>query len=198
MRASGAATHISKIFWAAAFFMMACCIPEVAARSCGVHASPHQHSCVFSKSQSVRLSQAHSPYRLSARSVGSRCDALTIISDISERQGRSVWREGLRLSTLEGAQHHLSAARVRKLVQRWWTIENTGDAPMWSKGSVRPRPRSNADQTIYLTTLSHEDYEAIRNAREPMICVPTGPETGHCMAVLPRTKRVTDFLMRGV
>jgi hypothetical protein len=120
------------------------------------------------------------------------------MSDISDHEGRTVWREGLRLNTFEGAESHLSAARVRELVRRWWTIENTSDAPRWSKGSVRPQSKSSDDQTVYLTTLRREDYEAIRNAREQMVCVAIGPETGHCMAVVPRTNRVTVFLLRGL
>jgi hypothetical protein len=150
---------MAKLFWTTAFFVMACCVPEVATAGSRVHASPHRHSCAFLKARSVRLSKAPSPYRMSARSVGSWCDTVTIMSDISDREGRSVWREGLRLSTFEGAERHVSPARVRELVRRWSTIENTGDAPMWSKGSARPQPRSIDDQTVYLTTLRREDYE---------------------------------------
>lgn len=160
--------------------------------------SQRQPSCDFSKVQTVRFSRDRPAYLLSVRSVGRKCESVTIISNVSDVRGRTVWREGLRLTALERDEDHDSPARVQDIVRTWSTIENTGNAPPWEPTSIGPESTSTEDPTVYLTVLRRGDYAAIRNARAPMACVPIGPETGHCIAAVPRTGRMTVFLIRGV
>ena len=164
----------------------------------GTGAASREPLCDFSKVQSVRFSRVLPAYRLSVRSVGSKCKAITIISNVSDVRGRTVWREGLRLPAFNGGDDHVSPARVREIVRTWSTIENTGDAPPWERTSIRPKWTSGKDPTVYLTVLRRGDYAAIRKARAPMACVPIGPETGHCIAAVPRTGRLIVFFIRGV
>lgn len=169
--------------------------------------SPKSHrpqgSCEFSDVQFVKLTNDRRSYVLTVRSLGRECRSAVIIADISNASGRSVWREALRLTTFEGvdpAQISFNPSReqVRRIVQTWASIEKTGEAPIWRRGAIRPQTSSAGDPTVYLTSLDRADYERIRRAREPMICVPIGPETGHCIAALPRSRKVTVFMMRGV
>jgi hypothetical protein len=151
--------------------------------------------------QFVKLANDRQPYVLTVRSLGRECRSANIMADISYASGRSIWREALRLTTFEGgdtahASFNPSRAHVRRIVQTWASIENTGEAPAWMRDAERPKASSTGDPTVYLTTLGRADYERIRRAREPMVCVPIGPETGHCIATLRR--KVTVFMMRGV
>jgi len=162
-----------------------------------LNAHREQGSCEFSHVQFVKLANDRPSYVLTVRSFGRDCRSANIMADISSEPGRSAWREALRLATFEGSDTaQVSRSQVRRIVQSWASIENTGEAPAWMKGAIRPK--AAGDPTVYLTTLERPDYERIRRAREPMICVPIGPETGHCVAALPRSRKVTVFLMRGV
>lgn len=166
-----------------------------------MNADRHKASCEFSHVQLVRLSNNRQPYVLTVRSLGRKCRFASIMADISDASGRSVWREALRLTTFEGgdpadASFNPSRAHVRRIVQNWASIENTGQAPAWMQNAVRPKASSVRDPTVYLTSLGRADYERVRRAHEPMVCVPIGPETGHCIAALRR--KVTVFMTRGI
>ncbi len=162
-----------------------------------LNAHRQQGSCEFSHKQFVKLANDRPSYLLTVKSFGRECRSANIMADISYPPGRSVWREALRLTTFEDVDTpHISTVHVRRIVQTWASVENTGEAPPWTRQNVRPK--AAGDPTIYLTTLARADYERIRKAREPMICVPIGPETGHCLAALPRLNKVTVFIMRGV
>ena len=165
------------------------------------NASGQQASCEFSRVQLVKLTNDRRPYMLTVRSLGRDCRSTNIMTDISSASGRSVWREALRLTIFEGGDPALaspnpSRAQVRRIVQSWASIENSGEAPAWMGDSIRPKVSSAGDPTVYLTSLGRGDYERIRRAREPMVCVPIGPETGHCIASVRR--KVTVFMTRGV
>jgi len=165
------------------------------------NASRQQGSCEFSRVQLVRLTNDHRPYVLTVRSLGRDCGSVSIMTDISSASGRSAWREALRLTTFQGGEpphdsSNPSRAQVRRIVQTWASIENSGEAPTWMGDSIRPKASSTGDPTVYLTSLERSDYERIRRAREQMVCVPIGPEIGHCIVSVRR--KVTVFMTRGV
>lgn len=165
------------------------------------NASGQQGSCEFSRVQLVKLTNDRRPYVLTVRSLGRDCRSANIMTDISSASGRSAWREVLRLATFEGgdpahASSHPSRAQVRRIVQTWASIENSGEAPAWMGHAIRPKASSTGDPTVYQTSLGRADYERIQRASKPMVCVPIGPETGHCIATVRRKIRV--FMTRGV
>jgi hypothetical protein len=162
-----------------------------------------QGSCEFSHVRVVKLTNNRHPYVLTVRSFGLECRSTAIMADIS-LSGRSIWREALRLTAFQGGgpsssiTFNPSRTRERSLVRNWASIENTGQAPTWLRGAIGPQPMFAADPTVYLTTLRRAEYERVRRALEPMICIPIGPGTGHCIAALPRTGHITVFIVRGV
>jgi hypothetical protein len=42
------------------------------------------------------------------------------------------------------------------------------------------------------------DGGRIRAAHEPMLCIPIGPESAHCIAMDPSTRTLVELLSRGV
>jgi hypothetical protein len=79
-------------------------------------------------------------------------------------------------------------------VENWSAIKNTGDPPAWDAGAAPPP----SGATQYETKLDRARYSRIRAAAEQMLCVPVGPETGHCLAMDAYTGRLVEFLSRGV
>jgi len=83
-------------------------------------------------------------------------------------------------------------------VENWISIENTADAPVWPGTGSRDTKPSPTAAPQYETKLDRHRYERIRARRAPMLCIPIGPESAHCIAMDPSTKEPVEFFARGI
>jgi hypothetical protein len=86
---------------------------------------------------------------------------------------------------------------VIAVVENWVSYENTSEAPIWPERSSQGATVSPDGALQYDTSLDRQPYNRIRATPALMLCIPTGPEAAHCIAMDPSTNRPVELLRRG-
>jgi len=148
------------------------------------------------------------PDALTVRATGPSCAAARIIVTVRDARGRTLWSESAFLGAVTDGRlpgepaPDVTFESVIGAVETWVSVETSSDAPAWPPAfpnlAAATAATPASDRTLYDTRLSRARYEAIRAAREPMLCVPEGPESAHCIAKDPTTGRLVEVLSRGL
>jgi hypothetical protein len=141
---------------------------------------------------------------LIVRATGPTCTHAKIVVTLRTASRQTIWTEWAYLSVVEFAQFpdeevpEVTFERVIGVVENWVSVENSSEAPAWPDGisSLAEVPASGLAQ--YDTKLNRQRYERIRAAHQPMLCIPIGPESAHCIAMDTSTQTLVELLSRGV
>lgn len=152
----------------------------------------------------VRTTRVSGPVAatLTVRATGRDCAHAWIVTTLRSAKGAPLWRERYFLGAVENDRlpgepaPPVAFEHVIAVVEHWASTENTAEAPLWPAGA--PRLSSRRDGAQVATRLPRGRYERIRAAAEPMLCLPVGSETGHCLAVDPASAKWVELLVRGV
>jgi hypothetical protein len=137
---------------------------------------------------------------LAVRATGPSCGRASIVVTLRDASRRLLWNERTYLAQVESGRLPNEPAddvpfeHAIAVVEHWVSVETTSEAPPWPDGaSGRAQPG-----TQYDTRLDRPRYERIRAARAAMVCIPIGPESAHCIAIDPATRKPVEFLGRGL
>jgi len=150
------------------------------------------------------LSDPAHPDTLTVRATGPSCQAAKIIVTLRSAAGRTLWSEQVFLSGVEFGLSpdepgpEITFEFVTGAVETWVSLEQSSEAPPWPGPGPAPLGPPAPGQLEYDTKLDRAQYERIRAAHAPMLCIPVGPEAGHCIARDPATGRLVEFFGRGL
>jgi hypothetical protein len=147
---------------------------------------------------------------ITTRATGPSCRDAAIVVTITDATHRVLWREQTPLSLVAsdrfpdepGPHPDVSFEVVIGAVETWAVPETLENAPDWPAAAPRlPQPAAKAgqgDPTQYETRLDRGTYRRIRAAGGQMVCIASGPETAHCIALDPATGKAVELFVRGV
>lgn len=160
-------------------------------------------ACERTRTVPVALSDAPPPLRLTVRATGPSCARARIMVTLSAG-ARRRWTEQAYLSAVESGRSpdepgpEVTFEHVIAVVEHWTSVEPTSSAPPWPEGATALPATSGTDITQYETKLPRDRYLSLRGAGGRMLCVPQGPESAHCLAIDPASRKVVEFFARGV
>jgi len=183
---------------------MAAVVPSAEPALAGVRATKPGRACERTLVRKVAISDPARPDTLTVRATGPSCAQALIAVTLRSAAGRRLWSEQAFLGAVESARlpgeapaGEVSFEQVIAAVEGWVSLEATQDAPAWPRGAGSLPAGPGPGPTQYETRLDHGAYERIRAAREPMLCIPVGPEAAHCVARDPASGKLVAFLGRG-
>jgi hypothetical protein len=185
-----------------ASLVLALSICQPAAAKPGVSPLVRGRGCERSHERQLTFSKSARADTLAVRATGPSCGRVSIVVTLRDGSHRLLWNERTYLAQVESDQlpgepaNDVPFEHVIAAVEHWVSVENTSEAPPWPDGASRSgRPQPG---TQYDTKLDRRRYERIRAARAAMVCIPIGPESAHCIAIDPATRKPVEFLGRGL
>jgi hypothetical protein len=163
------------------------------------------NACQRTHSQALTFSNPARPDTLvvSARSTRADCKDTKVTVVVRNAAGRMIWTESAVLSLVDFGRFpdedgvELSPGDVARAVDNWVSIEKASDAPPWStQAAALVAPSDDPQQ--FDTALSQAAYLRIRAAGGPMLCIGVGPESAHCIAIDPATRKPAVLFNRGL
>jgi hypothetical protein len=171
----------------------------------GVTERDRGRACERTRALQVFFSDAAPAASITVQATGPSCRRARIIVTVKSPSERLLWREETELSLVESGEAarkddpDIPFERVIGIVDNWVSVEPLKSAPAWPAGAIGPiSPTVATDQTQYETRLDRSRYQRLRVGGGRMLCVPTGPETAHCLTFDPSTNKLIEFLVRGV
>ena len=162
-------------------------------------------ACERTRVQRISFSDRVPGPSITIRATGPSCRRARIVVTVKGPTRRLLWREETALSVVESGDFarkgdpDVPFERVIGIVETWVSVEPVNSAPPWPAGALGPiSPTAATDLTQYETRLDRSRYERLRADGGRMLCVPTGPETAHCLMFDPLTNKLLEFLTRGV
>jgi hypothetical protein len=187
-----------------AAFILSLSTYQTAIADGGVSALVPGKACERAVVRKLVFSHGGPPDTLIVRATGPTCMHAKIVVTLRTASRHTIWTEWAYLSVVEFTQFpdeevpEVTFEHVIGVVENWVSVENSSEAPAWPDGisSLAEVPASGLTQ--YDTKLNRRRYERIRAAHEPMLCIPIGPESAHCIAMDPSTQTLVELLSRGV
>lgn len=182
--------------------VLALSLCQAGAARAGVSPHVRGRGCERSYERQVTFSNGLRADTLTVRATGPTCGRVSIVVTLRDASHRLLWNERTYLGQVESDRlpnepaEDVTFEHVIAVVEHWVSVENTSEAPPWPGGAARVA--QSPPTTQYDTKLDRPRYERIRAARAAMVCIPIGPESAHCIAIDPATRKPVELLGRGL
>jgi len=173
----------------------------------GVKALVPGKACERTQVRRLALSDPARPDTLTVRATGPSCQAALVVVTLRNAAGRILWSEQAVLSIVDFDRFpdepgpEITFEFVIGAVENWVSLEQASDAPPWpGRGPApgdAPLGPPPPGEVQYDTKLDSAPYERIRAGHGRMLCMPVGPQAGHCIAKDPASGRIVEFFGRG-
>lgn len=176
------------------------CLPASAA----VAADVRRHVCERDHSRAIRFSNSEHADNLTVRASGASCNNVKITVTLRAAHGQVLWSEWSYFNLIKFDRfpnepgQRITLEDVIAATENWVSLATTSNAPAWPRGAAQPLSSSKDDIAQYETKISKERNEQFRHSNIPLICIPIGSESGHCIVMDKAIGRAIVMYDQGV